>query len=82
MFLKHIPLGFFTLLTWQMTVQTLVGPGQKAKDEATEPTPGLINIIDRSSVLLFDSSDPESIADTIPFDTTAWTGSQSANRGS
>lgn len=80
MFLKHIPLGFFTLLAWQMAVQTSVGPGQKAEDEATEPTPRLINIIDRSSVLLFDSPDPKSIADTFPFDTTTRTGSQSADR--
>lgn len=55
MFLKHIPLGFFTLLAWQMAVQTSVGSGQKAEDEATEPTPWLINIIDWSSVLLSDS---------------------------
>lgn len=34
-----------------MAVQTSVGPGQKAEDRATGPTPRLINIIDRSSGL-------------------------------
>lgn len=47
--LKYIPLVGF--LAWQMAVQTSAEPRQKAEDGVTEPTPRLINIIDRSSVL-------------------------------